>query len=143
MVYIDTSFIIPYFIAEASSNQVETKLMAFEPGGLAISMWTKTEFASAVAMKVRMQAISPDLARTTLAKFEETVAEAFQILSVKDTDFNLAALMLQQFSTGLRSGDALHLAIAQNNAVERFYTLDKTLVKAAVSLGVAASLGIG
>lgn len=141
MVYIDTSFIIPYFIAEASSNQVETKLMAFEPGELAISMWTKTEFASAIAMKVRMQVISPDLARATLAKFEETVAEAFQILSVKDTDFSLAALMLQQFDAGLRSGDALHLAIAQNNAVERFYTLDKTLVKASVSLGVAASLG--
>lgn len=138
MFYFDTSFIIPFFFPEPSSKQVETKLLSFQPGELAISLWTKTEFVSAMALKVRDRSISKNLAGELIAKFEQTVVETFHIISPVDADFHLASRFLEHFTSGLRSGDALHLAIAQNHGAQKFYTLDEGLLRAARSLKIPA-----
>ncbi|MBC7637090.1 MAG: hypothetical protein H7251_15980 [Acetobacteraceae bacterium] len=44
--------------------------------------------------------------------------------------------------TGLRGGDALHLAIAANRRASAIYSLDKGLVKAGKMLGLPVSRGI-
>ncbi|MDM8562984.1 hypothetical protein QUF54_06490, partial [Candidatus Marithioploca araucensis] len=57
-------------------------------------------------------------------------------------DFELATQLLQQHHTGLRGGDALHLAISKNHGAECLYTLDRGLVKAVSLLEIVAKMGI-
>jgi hypothetical protein len=62
-----------------------------------------------------------------------------------DTSF-VAPLILSEsyvenFETGLRAGDALHLAIAANRRAETFYSLDRTLLRAGRLLDLPISSG--
>jgi predicted nucleic acid-binding protein len=57
-------------------------------------------------------------------------------------DFDLCKRYLQQFEAGLRAGDALHLAIANNRSAQKIYTLDKKLLRAGKLLGLPVSTGI-
>ena len=50
--------------------------------------------------------------------------------------------MAWRFATGLRAGDALHLAIAGNRQAEVVYSLDKAMIRAGKTLGVPTSPGI-
>jgi hypothetical protein len=49
MVYLDTSFVAPLLLPEATSDEVEGYLQNFPAGELATSAWTKVEFSSLVA----------------------------------------------------------------------------------------------
>ena len=55
-------------------------------------------------------------------------------------DFLAAARMMERFDLGLRAGDALHVAIAQQAGAARLVTLDKVLARAAESLGLRVEL---
>ena len=141
MFYFDTGFIVPYFLPEAASLQVENFLRKFE-SGLTISQWTKTEFSSAVGMKCRRGQISSEEAGAAYGRFEEIVAAYFHVLPVQEKDFALASKYLQQWDRGLRSGDALHLAIAKNNHVQCLYSFDKVMIVSAGQIDLPASSGI-
>ena len=141
MFYFDTSFIVPYFLPEAASLQVEKFLRKFE-SGLTISQWTKTEFTSAVGMKCRRGQLSPEEASVAHGRFEEIVAAYFRVLPVQDKDFVLASEYLRQWDRGLRSGVALHLAIAKNNHVQCLYSFDKVMIVSAGQIDLPASSGI-
>lgn len=141
MFYLDTSFIVPYFLPEAASAKVEAFLRRFE-SGLAVSQWTRTEFASAVGIKCRTGQISRLDGERALDRFQEVVTAYFVILQPQEQDFLLAAAFLKQWELGLRAGDALHLAIAANHRVECLYSLDSRLIHAAGQLNLPASLGI-
>jgi uncharacterized protein len=47
-----------------------------------------------------------------------------------------------RFETGLRAGDALHLAIADNHRAAAIYSLDKALLKAGKILDLPVRMGI-
>jgi len=141
MVYLDTSFVVPYFLPEAASARVEGFLQRFSEG-LALSSWTKTEFASAVGIKQRSGQIDAQQADAALARFREIVSSYFIVLVPREQDFDLAAEYLGHRELGLRAGDALHLAIAANHRAECLYTLDRTLLAAAGQLSVPAGMGI-
>lgn len=143
MLYCDTSFITPIFRKEASSIEVERFLQRRVPGELAISHWTRVEFSSLLARDVRMGIIERNKAVDLDAQFENTIARSFVILLPDRSDFDLCKHYLQRFDTGLRGGDALHLAIAHNRKVQAVYTLDKKLLKAGKLLGLPISHGIG
>jgi len=57
-------------------------------------------------------------------------------------DFDLAKTYLANHASGLRAGDALHLAVAKNHDSKAIYSLDKTLLKAGKMLGLPVSTGI-
>ena len=76
------------------------------------------------------------------AEFEAIVAESFVVLLPSVRDYALARHHLGRRDTGLRAGDALHLAIAQNNHAEAIYSFDKTLLRAGPALGLPVSIGI-
>ena len=57
-------------------------------------------------------------------------------------DYSLAKTYLGHPGSGLRAGDALHLAVATNHRAEAIYSLDKTLRKAGSVLGLRISVGI-
>ena len=86
--------------------------------------------------------IRGDEAREADALFENVVRESFVVLSPSADDYILARRYLHSYETGLRAGDALHLAIAGNHRADAIYSLDKTMIKAGRILDLPVSMGI-
>lgn len=63
----------------------------------------------------------------------------FEITPVQDLHFKLANDWIDSFITGLRTLDALHLAVAHANETA-LLTADEMLAKAAKKLGIAVEL---
>ena len=141
MVYLDTSFIAPLAIAEASRESVAAFLLGSK-AELATSQWTRVELASLVARRVRMGELDADQAEAIRTAFDRLLAESFTMLTVATTDFTTAVALLAKPDTGLRAGDALHLAIARNHRAKTVYTLDRGLLKAGKRLKLPVSAGI-
>lgn len=142
MVYFDTSFLAPLLLEETTSSAVERFIAGLPVGTLAVSHWTRVEFASLLAREVRMGGLDDPTAREVGAEFEAIVAESFITLLPSVRDYNLARQYLGHPDNGLRAGDALHLAIAQNNRAEAIYSFDKVLLRAGPTLGLPVSIGI-
>ena len=64
------------------------------------------------------------------SQFETLVSRSFILFSPNREDFDQARDWLGQFETGLRAGDALHLAIAKNRGADAVYALDKPMIAA-------------
>ena len=142
MRYFDTSFVAPLILEEATSARVERFVAALPPGEAAVSHWTRVEFASLLAREVRMGGLTPQAADEADSQFEAIVQEAFVILLPDARDFDLARSFLANYATGLRAGDALHLAIAGNRGATAIYSLDNGLLKAGRLLKLPVSMGI-
>jgi predicted nucleic acid-binding protein len=142
MLYFDTSFLAPLFQEEATSARIEGFMQSLPPRTLTVSHWTKVEFSSLLAREVRMGNLTVTAATRTNAEFDAIMEEAFVVLLPDADDFRLAREYLGQHKTGLRAGDALHLAIAGNRRMEAIFSLDKALLKAGSVLGLPVSLGI-
>ena len=142
MPYLDTSFIAPLFIAEDTSKAVEAYLLTLPAETLTTGAWTKVEFASLVSRRQRMGELTAEQAQEVRAEFARVMAESITLLTPTAADYELAAELLANFKSGLRAGDALHLATAHNQGELELLSLDKTLVKVANSLGIKASVGI-
>jgi predicted nucleic acid-binding protein len=142
MLYFDTSFLAPLIREEPASTAVERFIARLPVGTLALSYWTRVEISSLLARDVRMGGMEGQAAREADALFDAVVKETFVTLLPDAADFNLAREYLGNHDTGLRSGDALHLAIARNNRAEAIYSLDNTMVKAGKILGLPLSRGI-
>ena len=138
MIYFDTSFVIPKYVTEATSEKVEAVLLSLSSEQLTISQWTRVEFVSMLARRVRMQELTEEQALKVFALFEQEVKESFNLIIPTEADFELAIHFLHQYQTGLRAGDALHLAISKNYRVTMLYTLDNELLKAASTLNIPA-----
>lgn len=52
--YLDTSFLAPPILQEATSETVEAFIATLSPEQLCIRQWTRVEFASLIAREVRM-----------------------------------------------------------------------------------------
>lgn len=139
MLYVDTRVLVAALTSESQTAVAQGWLGRQPADELAISEWVKTEFSAALSMKLRGGFLQiPDRAEA-LAVFAELVETSFHVLPVTLSDFRVAARFADQHSTGLRAGDALHLAIATNHGA-RIRALDKGLVDAAQALGVSAAL---
>jgi predicted nucleic acid-binding protein len=142
MLYFDTSFLTPLVREENTSSRIARFMSGLPTGELAISLWTEVEFASLLAREVRIGDIRGDEAREADALFENVVQESFVVLSPSADDYFLARRYLHRYETGLRAGDALHLAIAGNHRADAIYSLDKTMIKAGKILDLPVSTGI-
>lgn len=142
MLYFDTSFLAPLILQEPTSARIERFVAGLPVGELAISHWTRVEFSSLLAREVRMGGLEGQAARDADAQFETIVTESFVVLLPNADDFDLAKEYLGNHETGLRAGDALHLAIAKNHRAKAIYSLDRTLLKATKVLGLPVSTGV-
>ena len=139
MHYLDTSVLVAALTNEARTGAIQRWLAAQGPGSLAISEWVITEFSAALSMKLRQASIEPTHRVETLRVFNALVEESFHVLAAGTTEFRVAARFADQYKTGLRAGDALHLAIASGHGID-VVTLDRKLAKAARSLGISCRL---
>lgn len=142
MFYLDTSFVAPLILEEATSEEIESLVAGLPTGELFVSHWTRIELASLIAREVRVGGLVEADALSAMAQFDELVADSFQVVTPSVSDYELAKAYIQNFATKLRAGDALHLAIASNNRVTTLYTLDEGLVRAAKLMNVPAGRGI-
>ncbi|MQA38149.1 type II toxin-antitoxin system VapC family toxin [Rugamonas aquatica] len=138
MRYIDTSVLMAFLLPE-SGSQLAERLMTSPGDALAFSSWTEVELLSALGIQVRRKAITRRGARKVVDAFANLVAPALVRLAVDDNDHRMAAYMLDGWQTGLRAGDALHLAMVQAYQAER-WTFDQTMSKAASHFGLRCQL---
>ena len=142
MRYFDTSFLVPLILPEAYSEPIADFFEGLEADDLAINHWTRVEFSSLLAREVRMGGLDAGTAREAGSRFEEMINESFVVLLPTRDDFDRARDWLGHFETGLRAGDALHLAIAGNRSADAVYSLDKQMITAGKTLGLPAGAGI-
>lgn len=140
--YFDTSFLIPLFIPEETSERVERYIRNLPAGSLRVSHWTRVEFASMLARDVRMKVLDEAAAVAVSERFELFLATSFDVFPLRIEDCELARKYLLHFSTGLRAGDAMHLAIAANAGVKALLTLDRGMLKAGKLLKLPVAAGI-
>jgi uncharacterized protein len=143
MLYFDTSFLVPLVLAEATSARVQRFVAGLPKEQLATSHWTRVEFSSGLGRDVRMGQMQMREASEVDARFEALIMASFRVLTPTVGDYVLAKSYIGNYATGLRAPDALHLAIAANNAAETIYTLDDGMLTAGTVLGLPTSLGIG
>ena len=137
MFYLDTSILVSVLGNENATAACQRWLSEVAPGELAISDWVVTEFSSALALKLRTGQLKVEHRADCLAEFARLVEESFHLIAVTRQDFRSAARYTDMHETGLRAGDALHLAICANHGF-KLVTIDQTLATAATKLGVPA-----
>lgn len=126
MVYLDTSAAVPLFVAEPASELIDTWLdTCGEP--VVSSDWIVTEFASALSIKQRSGTLSAKDAKAAWRSFATFCHSGLRLTPVSRRAFEEAARMVRQPAHGLRSSDALHLAVAQQIGARTIATLDATM----------------
>ncbi len=143
MRYFDTSFITPLIKYEPTSERVTRFLAGFTDEELAISHWTRVELSSVLAREVRMGGMDARAADSAATLFDSIIAESFTVLLSGPEAFDLARRYITRYESGLRAGDALHLATASTHRATTIYSLDKVLIKAGELFGLPVSAGIG
>jgi uncharacterized protein len=142
VLYFDTSFLAPLILPESTSDKIMEFVRGLSVEEQAVSHWTRIEFSSLIVRKVRVGDLDAGGAARADARFEAMVEEYFAVVLPNADDFGLARRYLARFETGLRAGDALHLAIASNRRAAAVYTLDNGLLKAGRVLDLPVRSGI-
>lgn len=109
---------------------------AREKSELVSAAWCVTEFGSALGIKQRTGAVNAQQVSAAWVSFGRMVASDLRLLAVMPTHFHRAAELVLDASSGLRAGDALHLACAEAAGVEQIATLDDVLSRNARRLKI-------
>ncbi len=126
MIYLDTSAAVPLFVAEPASDLVDHWLSACDEP-LVSSDWILTEFASALSIKEGSGTLTAMDAKSAWRNFEKFCDSGLRLAPVSRQAFAEAAKMVREPARGLRSSDALHLAVALEIGAKSIATLDATM----------------
>lgn len=133
MVYVDTSVIVPLLTLEPSTQSVKAWFASLQDMPVS-SDWLLTEFSSAISIKARTGQLSEAAAKAVHKEFQLLASSGLRLAPVTRAAFKAAADMAQVHKHGLRSGDALHLAVAREIGAKTIATLDGTMAKNAKRL---------
>lgn len=126
MLYVDTSVLVALCTKEVKTADV-VKWYAACTDELASAAWCVTEFSSALGIKQRTGQLTKAQAQTAWVQFERMCANDLQLLPVEAMTFHKAAMLAMDAATGLRAGDALHLACAMEAKAQGIVTLDAVM----------------
>jgi hypothetical protein len=130
MIYVDTSALVALIVNEPGSAAVGAWYAATR-SELVSAAWCVTEFGSALGMKQRTAQLDAAQARAAWERFERLVTNDLRLLPVEPIDFHRAALLTLESASGIRAGDALHLACAERAGAKSLATLDKVMASSA------------
>ena len=134
MAYIDTSALVAYYCPELMSEAIERRLLSITRPS--ISYLTDVEIASAISRKIHDEELTPSDGNRILNLYQSHINQhLFSWLPLDLSHFQMAKSWIAQFSTALRTLDALHLAVAQTNALP-VLSLDRQLLEAAEYFGI-------
>ncbi|MBK4738241.1 type II toxin-antitoxin system VapC family toxin [Noviherbaspirillum pedocola] len=133
MIYVDTSVLVALCTNEPKSSDV-ARWYGRCSDELISAMWCVTEFASALGIKQRTGQITSAQAQNGWQQFERLCSHDLQLFPIDPATFHRAAMLTLQADSGLRSGDALHLAAALDASASSMATLDTVLAKNAVQM---------
>jgi uncharacterized protein len=139
ILYLDTSLVVASMVTEPSTQRVQDWLGRQHSRTLYISDWVVTEFSAALSLKLRTGQIASAARTAALAGFAGLQQRSVGKIAVLGEDFRSAAQMADMDQSGLRAGDALHMAIARRIGAE-LCTLDVRLSQAGETCGVSARL---
>ena len=142
MLYFDTSFLVPLILAEDTSVAVAKFFRDVDTDKLTTSHLARLEFVSMIARVVRMGRLRSDAAQEAEVTFENLMARSFLVILPTADDYEAARKMLGQYDSGLRAGDALHLAIALNHGAQSLYSLDKRMIAIGSALDLTMNDGL-
>ncbi len=137
--YIDTSIIVAALTTEARSIQARHWLREHRADGLSISDWVITEVSTALSIKVRIGALTPATQAASLQQLARMQRGLVRLLTVEPSFFREAARIADRHETGVRAGDALHLAICAHFG-RALCTFDKDQANAGRSIGIRTTL---
>jgi predicted nucleic acid-binding protein len=90
-----------------------------------------------LSMKLRERRLGAADRAKVLAAFARLAEESLEVWPVTRGDLRTAARFADRHASGLRAGDALHLAISAERGAP-ICTLDRAMIAAARTLGVSA-----
>jgi len=135
--YLDTSLLVSALMPdEIASAQSKNWLRSQRDMPSAISAWTVTEVASALAGKVRSKALSTAGQTATQDAWQRLRHDSLVTLPIEFGLFDVAAGLASRHDLNLRAGDALHIAIAARHGCT-LATLDRVMAAAARACGLA------
>ena len=126
--YVDTSVLVALCVNEPKSKDV-SRWYGKSKDKLVASVWSVTEFASALGIKQRTGQITTEEAQVAWQSFQRLCTNDLTLLSPGTNLFHQAAILTLDAATGLRAGDALHLTSALQANVKRMATLDDVFAR--------------
>ena len=133
-IYVDVSVWIALLTNEASSTALKSWLES-ETDVLLTSRWSVVELSSALSIKVRRMELLEEQALALAGRFDALVSAQVRLVPVASLDYDHAAALCRNAASGLRAGDALHLAVAARARATHLITLDKVMTLNAVKMG--------
>ena len=127
MIYVDSSCLVAMVTVEPRTADVIAWLAANQNVDLCSGDWCATEVASALALKVRTGQLNTTLADAAWQAFEQACDGLLRLVGITSADFVQAAQLCRIYPSGLRAGDALHLAVAQRWQCQAMWSLDENL----------------
>jgi predicted nucleic acid-binding protein len=138
--YLDSCVVLSLFLGDSGYGAAEQWLLAQADQPLWVSHWVLLEFSGVVALCLRRGELTAERCLAIHAEFECFRQERLSLLEPRGADYLQARQWLQEFnSPSLRSGDALHLAMAKRQSL-KIASADQGLIKAAEALGLAFQL---
>jgi len=138
MLYLDTSVITAYYCPEPISALVEKLITRTQQP--AISHLTALELVSALSRKIRDKELSSADGNKIMAQFHTHIEQhLLRWVAIESQHYQTAKGWVAQFTTSLRTLDALHLAVANSHNLT-LVTADIQLAAAARHFGVCIKL---
>ncbi len=132
--YLDASVLLPSLFPEPASAAVDRFLDGL-PSAPLVSDFAAAEVASAISRLVRTRSVTEAIANRRLADFDAWRAEGVETIEVVGADIRLCGVIVRRFHLGLRTPDALHVAICRRLSAT-LVTLDRRLAGACEAFGV-------
>lgn len=136
MVYVDTSVLVAAHTREPHTTLAQTWLAEQSGGDLIVTTWALVECDSALAIKRRRGELDEADQMAAGADIDAFASRFAPLFAVQEPDYPRARELCRQAASGLRAGDALHLAVALRLDVAHFATLDQVLADNAVKHGM-------
>ena len=134
-VYLDTSAAVALFVPEPRTPAIAAWFAA-NGDPLVAADWIVTELASALAIKERRGDLGAEQAAAVWQEFSAFCGTGLRLVPVTRAAFAAAAELVRDARSGLRAGDALHLAVAREVGATEIATLDGTLAANAETKGI-------
>jgi predicted nucleic acid-binding protein len=133
MDYLDTSVIVALLTGKPSVARIRPWLNQSAMPPLTVFDWTLAEISSALSSKLRARQISAAAFETARIEFGWLLGSTFNLVAVERRHVLAAATHCTHHHLNLRSGDALHLAVALDIGAG-IVTLDRRFSAAVTAL---------